>query len=68
MWRDRGQWQLEQLEDVQLLQLDEPTEVTVLLPEEKPKRETHLRTRLLLHSAHGGKGELEDGTRASKVW
>ena len=63
-----SQWQLEQLEELQLLQPEEPIEVTVLPPLENPKREMAFFTFLLLHLSHGGNGELELGTRASKAW
>ena len=66
--RIRPQLQEEQSEDEQLLQLEEPRELTDLPPLEKPKREKFFRTFLLLHFSHGGNGELELGSNASKVW
>ena len=61
------QWHEEQSEDEQVLQPDEPMELTDLPPLEKPKREKLFRTLLLLHFSHGGKGELELGKSASKA-
>lgn len=63
-----GQWQLEQLEELQLLQPAEPIELTDLPPLENPNREMAFFTFLLLHLSHGGNGELELGTKASKAW
>jgi hypothetical protein len=59
--------QLEQLEDVQLLQPDEPTELMDLPLLEKPKRENCFLTFLLPHLSQLGKGEEELGNRASKA-
>jgi hypothetical protein len=63
-----GQWQVEQLEEVQEPHPDEPMEVTVLLPLEKPKREIHFRTLLLRHLSQRGNGALDVGSNASKAW
>ena len=62
-----NQWQLEQLEELQLEQPDEPRELTDLPPLENPKREMLFLTRLLLHFSQGGNGELELDTIVSKV-
>ena len=61
------QWQLEQLEDVQLPQPEEASDETVLPPLEKPKREMHFRTRLFPHFSHRGNGDAELGKIASKL-
>lgn len=65
--RARNQWQLEQLDELQLEQPDEPRELTDLPPLENPKREMLFLTRLLLHFSHGGNGEFELGTIVSKT-
>jgi len=43
-------------------------ELTLLLPLEKPKREKHLVTLLLLQPSQRGNGDVELGSRASKLW
>ena len=64
---DENQWQLEQLEELQLEQPDEPRELTDLPLLENPKREMLFLTRLLLHFSQGGNGELELDTIVSKA-
>ncbi len=63
-----GQWQVEQLEELQELHPEEPVEVTVLPPLENPKREMHFRTRLLRHFSQRGNGAVDVGSKASKAW
>ncbi len=67
MTPDASQWQVEQCDDVQPPQPEDPVEVTVFPPLEKPNRETHFRTFLLLHLSHAGNGELELGKSVSKL-
>lgn len=61
------QWHDEQCEEVQPPQPEEPMEVTVFPPLEKPNLEMHFRTFLLLHLSHDGNGASDRGKSASKL-